>query len=206
MTQLDGFNCIAPYYDFLKRAVFGEAINNSQVYFLARLSHCERILVLGGGSGELLRPLLKLNSESTIWFVEASSEMLRRAGERVKGQQSSRIRFIHGTQNDLPPDVKFDALITNFFLICFKTEMCFVFVRDCSTTPRLTAFGLRLTLLTAEGAGNATYFQSCTGFSGGHVTLRRRSCLPGNNNYTPPDLDAKNARASTAGLSGVVLS
>lgn len=119
MTQLDKFNGIARYYDFLKGVVFGKAINNSQVYFLNRLTHCERILILGGGSGELLPPLLRLHSGSTIWFVEASSEMLWQAAKRLTEPEKLRIRFIHGTQHDLPPDVTFDAVIANFFFDLF---------------------------------------------------------------------------------------
>lgn len=128
MSSLDGFNAIAPYYDYLKRLVFGKAIFNSQVHFLRCLPKGGKILILGGGSGEILRPLLEGNPDCTIWYVEASSEMLAQARKSLGSRAHTNILFIHGTERILTKEVMFDAVVAQFFFDLFPEvklrEMC----------------------------------------------------------------------------------
>src|SRR5687768_6901835 len=119
MNALDGFNAVSGYYDTLKRMVFGNAIRKSQLQFLPRVSQATNILILGGGTGEMLVPLVEMNPASRIWYVEASSKMLLMAAKRMTTDQKFNVRFIHGTQEDVPPDILFDGIITNFFLDLF---------------------------------------------------------------------------------------
>lgn len=119
---LNGFNGVARYYDTLKNMVFGKAIHESQISFLTAVPSGAKVLILGGGSGEILPVLSKMNPAADIWFVEASSEMLRLAARRVYAKAGGRVRFIHGTENDLPAEVVFDAVITHFFLDLFPDQ------------------------------------------------------------------------------------
>ena len=119
MSSLNGFNAIAPYYDSLKRLVFGKAIFNSQVHFLQCLPKGGKILILGGGSGEILRPLLEENPDCTIWYVEASSRMLAQARKNSGSGARTNILFIHGTERMLPKEVVFDAVVAQFFFDLF---------------------------------------------------------------------------------------
>lgn len=122
MKALDEFNSVSGYYDSLKRIVFGNAIRESQLHFLPRVSWATNILILGGGTGEMLVPLVQVNPESRIWYVEASSRMLSMAAKGMTAQQKLNVCFIHGTQDDVPPDIFFDGIITNFFLDLFDNS------------------------------------------------------------------------------------
>ena len=113
---LDRFNWIAPYYDRIARMVFGKAIFNSQISFAGWIPAGGRILVIGGGSGALLPHLLKSNPQCSICYVDASSQMLSLAEDRLSAEQRSGISFIHGTEQAIPEGVEFDVVITNFFL------------------------------------------------------------------------------------------
>jgi tRNA (cmo5U34)-methyltransferase len=139
---LDGFNAIAPQYDTVKQLVFGKSIYQSQICFLEWIPSGGRVLVIGGGTGEILPVLATLNPDADVWFVEASSEMLRIAGKRLSDTAAKNVRFIHGTETDLPDGILFDAVITNFFLDLFPDAK----VQDLCTliTSRLKGNGLWL--------------------------------------------------------------
>ena len=70
----------------------------------------------------MLLPLVQMNPESRIWYVEASSRMLSIAAKGMTAKQILNVRFIHGTQDDVPPDIFFDGIITNFFLDLFDNS------------------------------------------------------------------------------------
>lgn len=114
--RLNQFDALAPYYDRLKRFVFGSAIGISQHHFLQRIPSGARVLIIGGGSGEILPALLKEHPGRRVWYVEASSKMLGLAAARVPPSQRHRVVFIHGTAWKPSDDLAFDAVITNFVL------------------------------------------------------------------------------------------
>lgn len=120
MTRLDGFNRVVRIYDYLKRFVFGSAIFQSEARFLKELPPSGSVLILGGGSGEILVPLMREYPAVRIWYVDASSAMLRRARKNVSAGDLTRIEFIHGTEQSIPSTVVFDAVVTHFFLDLFS--------------------------------------------------------------------------------------
>jgi len=109
---LDRFNPIAGFYDRLAALVFGKAILKSQLCHLDLIQKEANVLVLGGGTGRWLAKLLIQNLTCEVWYVEASSKMLSKARAL---NDNDRVHFIHGTENDIP-DIKFDAIVTHFFL------------------------------------------------------------------------------------------
>lgn len=121
MNALNEFNRVAPVYDPLKRVVFGSAIYRSAIQYLDEIPAGGKVLVLGGGTGEVLSALMESNPSCKIWFIEASSEMLRRAQKRVL-HLPNEIAFIHGTERDIPEGIRFEAIHTSFFLDVFPDE------------------------------------------------------------------------------------
>ena len=118
-SRVNGFNAIARQYDFLKKLVFGNSIYQSEVCFLQWIARGGKVLIIGGGTGEILLALLEANPDADIFFVEASSEMLKIAEKRLPETTERKVHFIHGTERDIPEGSLFDAVITNFFLDLF---------------------------------------------------------------------------------------
>ncbi|MDQ2657848.1 MAG: class I SAM-dependent methyltransferase [Bacteroidota bacterium] len=119
MSNLNGFDRLARFYDPLKRVIFGKSIDDAQRCFLNMLPVEGNILVLGGGSGNILVALLEMRPGCSIWYIDASSEMILRAAALVSDDFRHKVSFIHGTEEAIPQDVGFDGVITNFFLDLF---------------------------------------------------------------------------------------
>jgi tRNA (cmo5U34)-methyltransferase len=118
MSRLDGFNRIAWLYDSLAAIIFFGNIFKSQTHFLPLIPPQSNVLILGGGSGRILQALFRVNPAVKIWYVEASSSMIRQSIRRVG--LNSNIQFIHGTEADVPRDIRFDAVIAPFFFDLFE--------------------------------------------------------------------------------------
>jgi ubiquinone/menaquinone biosynthesis C-methylase UbiE len=112
-----GFDFLAPVYDALAPLIFGRSIVRSQTWFLDKIPPNAKVLILGGGTGWILKELLEKNSTCPVWYVEASAKMMERTRARLlRGQ----VTLIHGTENDIPANVAFDVIITNFYLDLFS--------------------------------------------------------------------------------------
>jgi len=118
------FDRIAFAYDRLTKLVFGRYIIDSQKFFLNRIPEDSSILILGGGTGWILTELFKIKNNVNVCYIEASARMLAMAKE--KSTSSQQVRFIHGTESDVPSDHKFDCVITNFYLDLFTNESLWV--------------------------------------------------------------------------------
>lgn len=117
--NLNRFNAIAPYYDRLAKLIFGDAIVNVQEENLHLIPANANVLVLGGGTGKWLGKLLEMNKSCRVWYVEASSVMLKKS---VKANiNNERIEFIHGTHESIPA-IRFDVVITHFFVDMFTEK------------------------------------------------------------------------------------
>ena len=116
---MSGFDYVAPLYDPLVRLVFGKSIVDAQTYFLNQIPQRSRVLILGGGTGWLLEELLCLEPTCSVWYVEKSSKMIDRSRKR---KINNRVYFIHGTEENIPADLKFDVIITNFYLDLFHNS------------------------------------------------------------------------------------
>lgn len=117
------FDNIAPYYDFLSRIVFGNTLLRAKKTFIDYIPSGAEVLILGGGTGNLLPPLFALRPDLHVDFVDPSSGMIKMAERRTaKKIYSRRIQFIRGTADDLPAHKMYDAVITNFLLDIFNQE------------------------------------------------------------------------------------
>src|SRR5690606_3343453 len=88
-----------------------------QLHLIMEIPPGAKVLILGGGTGKILPQLFRDCSEAEVWFIDASSEMIRRAASRLRGSES--IHFIHGTHRDIPQSSQFDVVVACFFLDLF---------------------------------------------------------------------------------------
>jgi ubiquinone/menaquinone biosynthesis C-methylase UbiE len=118
-TPLNRFNVLAKYYDALAHLVFGRSIRKAQLVYLTEIPSRADVLMLGGGTGYLLEQLMMVHPDCRVWYVEASSSMIRQAAERTR-RFHERITFIHGTENNIPSQLQFDVVVLDFFLDLFN--------------------------------------------------------------------------------------
>lgn len=112
------FDAVALIYDRLSKWVFGNTLMEAQVYFLNCIAANSNVLILGGGSGELLQRLLSVQPSCYVCYVDASAKMIELTRRRVGDLNN--VTFIHGTENDIPVDVHADVVITNFYFDLFS--------------------------------------------------------------------------------------
>ncbi len=125
MPATPSFDNIAPVYDRLARGVFGKAIVRAQTHFLDRVPDNAQVLIVGGGTGWILTELLQRSTAQHIDYVEASAQMLRLAQHRYqcfgsKPAGDTQVRFIQGTEQNLPPENYYDVVITFFVLDMYQ--------------------------------------------------------------------------------------
>lgn len=135
-----GFDRVAPYYDRLKRLVFGNAVRESERDLLKEISGDSRVLIVGGGSGEMLPELVSQHPDRYVCYVEASARMLDLARRRVK--VDSGVHFICGTHDDIPDGDLFDVIVTPFLLDLYPEGQLRKIV--ASLSGRMTPEGLWL--------------------------------------------------------------
>jgi tRNA (cmo5U34)-methyltransferase len=119
-SALNRFDKIASVYDAMVKLVYGRSIYNSQINFISELPQKGNVLILGGGTGWILDEISRIAPGLTIWYIEASEVMLRKSKERAK--DTLYIHFIHGTEKNLPEEISYDAIITNFYLDLFPVS------------------------------------------------------------------------------------
>jgi tRNA (cmo5U34)-methyltransferase len=117
MEHLNAFDRIAPLYDLLARAVFGSSIKKAQFHFRDSVPDGARVLIIGGGTGDIAVELHRLKADVEIWFVDASVKMIRYTAKKIA--PSPRFHLIHGTHQDLPEE-EFNVVITPFFFDLFS--------------------------------------------------------------------------------------
>ncbi len=132
-----GFDRISSVYDVLVRLVFGKSIVRAQRKFLNRIEDSSTVLILGGGTGRIVVDLLKTKPSCKVWYIDVSSKMIERSKNKIKN--SEQVHFICGTENNIPPEIKFDAVITNFYLDMFSDHSLKVVVNKITISLKQNA-------------------------------------------------------------------
>lgn len=113
---VNDFDRIAPLYDHLVCLTFGKSLMKCQTVHLNRLDKRSNILVLGGGSGNIL-PHLPIGA--SITYIDKSEKMI----ELAKGRKTDGyIEFLAIDFLDFNSSKNYDAIICPFFLDCFDRE------------------------------------------------------------------------------------
>lgn len=118
--QQNDYNFLAPFYDWLGHSVYFGQIAKSQRHFLSEIPKQSRILFIGGGTGFLLNDLLEQCNPKEIVYVEKSGQMIRKSKAACTHPDKEKVRFVHGTQEDLNDSDRFDVILTFFFFDQFR--------------------------------------------------------------------------------------
>jgi ubiquinone/menaquinone biosynthesis C-methylase UbiE len=117
-----GFNRIAPYYDFLAKAFFGNSIHNAANHYIDAIPKCGKVLLFGDGTGHVLCEMLRQGKAAEYLFVDFSEEMIARAKKKAETmfpEKMQHIQFLCAGYDDIPATYKADAIATPFVLDCF---------------------------------------------------------------------------------------
>jgi hypothetical protein len=112
---LVNYDTIAPFYDRLKRLVFGSHLDRAESYYLDRIGPNAKVLILGGGSGSNLN---LIDQEANITFVELSQVMIKKA----RAHRAYNVRFINTDFLQFENGEYSDWIICPFFLDVFAEE------------------------------------------------------------------------------------
>ena len=113
-----GFDRIARVYDLLAFFVFGRQIKKAQRVFLSRIPRGSNVLIIGGGTGWIVKQLMKVRPSSNVLYIEASPRMLKKAQKRLKAHKDS-IEYRLGNENQIKITDKVDVVVTPFILDVF---------------------------------------------------------------------------------------
>ncbi|NJM24788.1 MAG: hypothetical protein HC859_03975 [Bacteroidia bacterium] len=72
----NGFDILAPHYDWMAALVYGSSIRKAQLCFAGHIPDGASVLILGGGTGWYLRALMKRRPTCKVHYVEASKKMI----------------------------------------------------------------------------------------------------------------------------------
>lgn len=119
------FDALAPHYRWMEFVLARERLQRCRTAFLGKIRTARRVLIAGEGNGRFLAECAGVVSGAKITCVDSSSAMLaqarRRAGNGHAG--TNEIEFIHADiLNWTPPDAAYDAVVTHFFLDCFRAD------------------------------------------------------------------------------------
>jgi ubiquinone/menaquinone biosynthesis C-methylase UbiE len=115
------YNSIAPFYDFLSKAVFGTAIVNAQRFLIQMIPPKSIVLIVGGGTGWILEEICKVHQEGLqIVYVEPSEKMI--AISRKRNAAGNKVSFINDAIPEAALNGSFDAVITPFLFDNFSGQ------------------------------------------------------------------------------------
>lgn len=117
---MNDFNAIAPIYDLLKHLVFWGRLEQAKRAFLDRISHHSRVLIIGGGSGQVLKYLDELGIDLLVDYIEQSKGMIRQA--RARELKNLKVNWFQQSALDFDTNQTYDIVIANFVFDLFEEE------------------------------------------------------------------------------------
>lgn len=114
------YGVAAPFYDRLRNFLYPSA-KTLTLQLIQNLPPHKSALCVGGGTGEWLNTYVQQHYSSTLFYVDASYNMLNKAKFRV---QSNSINFIQADAKNITVPETVDLVILPFFLDHFsETEI-----------------------------------------------------------------------------------
>ncbi|MBD3628407.1 class I SAM-dependent methyltransferase [Cyclobacterium sp.] len=123
MASPDHYRLLAPFYESLSRLLLGNQFQASKTAFLHTIEKGDQVLVVGGGAGANMPELLRRCGEKgKVVYMEASASMMRQCRKGLDRDLLRQVVFIHASAFDALPDLKFDVVITQYFLDVLPDE------------------------------------------------------------------------------------
>ncbi len=116
--MLNQYNKIAHFYTGLSRFIFSNQLIKIQQELITHLPTDGKLLILGGGNGEILPSIFKHAPHLSIEYVEASSSMIKVAKKNAPNHQ--KITFHHKDVHDYSH--KHGHIYAGFFLDLFHEK------------------------------------------------------------------------------------
>ncbi len=113
------FDKVAHFYDRLASLVFGKSIRKAQTEYFDLIPPFSRLLIIGGGTGWILKEILDRQPEVSICYLEKSTRMIEKAKYK---ESDKKVQFINCPVEEWVTEIKFDFIICNFFLDVFQKE------------------------------------------------------------------------------------
>ena len=119
MNRKTNFDSVAWCYDFLSQLVFGSKIKRSQLILLDHIKNNSKVLIIGGGTGWIIKELLAVKKVLQIDYVESSLKMLDKARSINSMHTNMLVKFIHGDENAVEQDGYYDVVLACYFFDLF---------------------------------------------------------------------------------------
>jgi ubiquinone/menaquinone biosynthesis C-methylase UbiE len=114
-----GYDNTTWFYERLSKLIFGQAQIKAQEYYLSQIKPGWHILIIGGGTGEILESLTRLHpSGLSITYIEVSAKMMALSQKRNTGNNSM-VYITKGIEQAEVPDL-YDVVITAFLFDNFS--------------------------------------------------------------------------------------
>lgn len=118
------YDLVAPFYDALAKLIFGEKLLKAQIHYLGEMKSSDRVLIVGGGTGRILKHPSFLHVKC-IDYVELSAKMMLEARQNAGNLETVRFLEIDFFQHH----GEYDFIICNFFLDCFNEHYLSLAIR-----------------------------------------------------------------------------
>ncbi len=117
------YDNVALFYDLLAHLIFGNAVLHSQIFLINTIPANSTILIIGGGTGRILKEISKRHKQGLqITYVEISGKMMRQSEKRDTG--NNKVIFINKSIADVTFYQSFDVVITPFLFDNFSYNTC----------------------------------------------------------------------------------
>lgn len=113
-----GFNLLSGFYDASVRFIFGSQLINLQKELLDGLSKRKTCLIIGGGTGEVLRYAQDIDLADRYYYAELSTRMLAKAKAHLTSDELRQVTFGPDWKR-LLGDQKVDYIVLPFVLDCY---------------------------------------------------------------------------------------
>lgn len=118
--RLPNFDRIAFAYDALKCLAFGKSLHQAQNFLVPFIPEQSKILIVGGGTGQIILDIIKSKNVKAMTYVELSENMLNAA--KARARPYANIHFVLGSAHELSTSENFDVIITPFVLDLYSDE------------------------------------------------------------------------------------